>query len=177
MRLKQEVLDAMVDLEWQVTNMGGGCECGAPNAHPPCSYCTHPGHPLVLEVEESWEAPEHHAAYWAMRAKASAVLRAAGLAAVDGDEFEFIDRTRGFCVGLGWCETDNKPFWFASRSALYQGGDPKQHYWRQNFDAVEAALAFGVIESAVQPPEPTWLRSAEDRAATARAAFKNTFTG
>lgn len=161
MRLKQEVLDAMVDLEWQVSQMGSGCQCGAPNAHPPCFYCTHPGHPHVLELEESWELPEHHAAYWAMRAKASAILRGAGLVRAD-DEYLFVDKVRGFSVGLCWCEVDNKPYWFASSAKKVVAGQFVYQGWRQNFDDVEAALAFGIIEAAAQP-EPNWLRSPEEQ--------------
>jgi hypothetical protein len=33
---------------------GRVCTCNHPNAHPPCSTCTHPGHPFGLEVPENW---------------------------------------------------------------------------------------------------------------------------
>lgn len=149
MKLKPEVLAAMVELEASCDTQG--CSCNHPNACPPCSYCTHPGHPYALEVEDSWESPEDYAAYWATRARAARTLRDAGLTEDRGVVFEWYDKRRGFTVGHGWCEHENKPFWYAKKSAPVHGGNPAPLGWRQDFDTVEAALAFGVVESASQP--------------------------
>lgn len=42
--------------EWQMEHHDRGCTCFL---SPPCSFCTHPGHPLNLnETPEAWTEPD-----------------------------------------------------------------------------------------------------------------------
>jgi hypothetical protein len=44
------------ELDYQAWRDMGGCSC--PTGNPPCSYCTHQGHPLSLENDDDAWIPE-----------------------------------------------------------------------------------------------------------------------
>jgi hypothetical protein len=143
MKLRQEVLDAMVELS---QSENPGCQCQVPMANPPCGWCTHPGNPAALDHPESWESEADFDAFWVEVDRAGALLNAAGLRRATGD-WEWNDLDRGFCVGHGWDEDTNEPMWYA-RSL-----DAKPA-WRQEFGTVEAALVYGVTQAALSEPKP-----------------------
>lgn len=138
MKLKQEVIDAMLELEASGVS---GCSCQAPNAHPPCGHCTHPGHPSVLEHVESWESEADWGAYWAMIDHASEQLKAAGFRRID-DRYSYDNLDLRACVSCGWDEDANAPQWIARSLG---GSTP----WSQPFVDVEAAIAFAVVQSSL----------------------------
>lgn len=49
-RLKQWAQDAKEEFEAEFRHEGCRCWLAAP-----CSYCTHPGHPIALEDDDCWE--------------------------------------------------------------------------------------------------------------------------
>lgn len=138
MKLKQEVIDAMVALE---ASDIPGCSCQVPNASPPCGYCTDPGHPAVLEAVESWESEVDWAAYWELMDRAGELLKAAGFRRID-DRYSYDNLDLRACVSCGWDEDANAPQWIARSLG---GSTP----WSQPFVDVEAAIAFAVVQSSL----------------------------
>lgn len=144
MKLKQEVIDAMVALE---ASEVPGCSCREPNGRPPCGYCTDPGHPRVLEAAESWESEADWDAYWTMIDRASEKLKAAGFRRIY-ERYSYDNLDLRASVSCGWDENTNAPLWHVRQ--MTAGPNP----WRQHFSDVEAAIAFAVIQSSLTP-EPS----------------------